>query len=80
MQYIELIKRISGVMVSVQASGEGNRGFKPWSGQTKHCIIGICFFPARHASPRSKMLTLDHNNVSKWSDMSTHRLLFRSVN
>jgi hypothetical protein len=40
MQYIELIKRISGVMVSVQASGEGNRGFKPWSGQTKHSTIG----------------------------------------
>jgi phosphatidylglycerophosphatase A len=43
MQYIELLKRIRGVMVSVHASGEGNRGFKPWSGQTKHCIIGICF-------------------------------------
>jgi hypothetical protein len=35
MQYIELIKRISGVMVSVQSSGEGNR-------KIENCVLGNC--------------------------------------
>jgi hypothetical protein len=34
--------RIGGVMVSVLASSTVDRGFEPWSGQTKDYNIGIC--------------------------------------
>jgi hypothetical protein len=46
--------RIGGVMVSVLASSAVDRGFKPRSGQTKDYEIGICCFPAKHASLRRK--------------------------
>jgi hypothetical protein len=36
--------RISGVMVSMLASSAVDRGFEPWSGQTKDYKIGICYF------------------------------------
>ena len=38
--------RIGGVMVSVLASSAVDRGFEPWSGQTKDYKIGICCFSA----------------------------------
>jgi hypothetical protein len=41
--------RIGGVMVSTLASSEVDRGFEPWSGQTKDYKIGICCFSAKHA-------------------------------
>ena len=66
-------------MVSVLASSAGDRGFEPWSGQTKDYTIGICCFSAKHAALWRKSkdwLTLNQNNVSDWSYMSTHRLLF----
>ena len=37
-------------MVSVLASSAGDRGFEPWSGQTKDYTIGICCFSAKHAA------------------------------
>jgi hypothetical protein len=43
--------------------------------QTKDYEIGICFFSAKHAELRGKSkdcLTRNRDNVSKWSDMSTH--------
>ena len=62
------MKRISGVMVIVLASGAVDRGFEPRSdqsgavdrgfeprsGQTKDYIIGICCFSAKHAALRRK--------------------------
>ena len=42
--------------------------------------IGICCFSAKHAVLRSKSkhwLAWIHYNVSGWSDMSTHKLLFQ---
>ena len=73
--------RIDGVMVSLLASSVVDRGFEPWSGQTKDYIIGICCFSARHAALRSKSkdwLAWNKNDVSDWGDMSIHRLVLVS--
>jgi hypothetical protein len=67
-------------MGSVLASSAVYRGFEPRSGQTKDYKIGICCFSTKHAALRSKSkewLARDQNNVSEWSDMSVHGLLFR---
>jgi hypothetical protein len=74
------MNRVSGVMVSVLASGAVDLGFEPWSGQTKDYTIGICCFVTKHASLRSKSkdwLARNQNDVSEWSDMSTLGLLFQ---
>ena len=68
------------VIVSVLASSAVDRGFEPQLGQTKDYKIGICCFSAKHAAFRRKSkdwLARNQNNVSEWSDMSTHRLLFQ---
>jgi hypothetical protein len=44
------LNRVGGVMVSVLASSAVDRGFEPWSGQTKDYNIGICCFSANHAA------------------------------
>jgi hypothetical protein len=41
-------------MVSVLASSAVDRGFEPWSGQTKDYKIGIWCFSAKHDALRSK--------------------------
>jgi hypothetical protein len=77
---IRLWNCIDGVMGSVLASSAVYRGFEPRSGQTKDYKIGICCFSTKHAALRSKSkewLARDQNNVSEWSDMSVHGLLFR---
>ena len=64
-------------MVSVLTSSAVDRGFEPWSGQTKDFKIGICCLSAKHAALRIKSknwLARNQNNVSEWRDMSTHRL------
>ena len=72
--------RIGGVMGSVLASSAVDRGFEPRSGQTKDYKIGMCCFSAKHAALRRKnkdWLARNQNNVSEWSDLSTHGLLFQ---
>ena len=72
--------RIGGVMVSVLASSAVYHGFEPRSGQTKDYAIGVCYFSAKHVALRRKSkdwLTRNQNNVSEWSDISTHGLLFQ---
>jgi hypothetical protein len=67
-------------MVSVLASNAVDRGFESRSGQNKDNKIGICYFSAEHAALRSKnkdWLARKQNNVSEWSDMSIHGLLFQ---
>ena len=57
-------------------------GLEPRSGQTKDYKIGICCFSIKHAALRGKnkdWLAKNQDNVSKWSDMSTHKLLFQGV-
>ena len=64
-------------MVSVLTSSAVDRGFGSRSGQTK---IGMCCFTAKHVALRSNSkdwLARNQNTMSKWSDMSTHELLFQ---
>ena len=71
---------IGGVMVSVLSSSVIDHGFEPRLGQTKDYKIGICCFSAKHTAVRSKSkhwLARNQNNMSEWSDMSTHGLLFQ---
>ena len=71
---------IGGVMASLLTSSPLDRGFEPWSGQTKDYTIGICCFSAKHAALRRKSkdwLARNQDNVSKWGDMSICRLLFQ---
>jgi hypothetical protein len=78
--FIDWRDPIGGVMVSMLASSVVDRGFEPWSAQTKDYKIGICCFSAKHAAYGRKSkdwLARNQNNVSEWSDMSTSRLLFQ---
>ena len=71
--------RIGGVMVSVLASSTVDRGFEPRSDETKDYKISICCFSTEHAALMIKSkdwLARNQNNVSEWSDMSIHGLLF----
>jgi hypothetical protein len=73
-------KRIGGVLINVLVSSAIYCGFEHRSGQNKDYKIGICCFSAKHASLRKRskdLLAWNQNNVSEWSDMSTHRLLFQ---
>ena len=72
-------------MVRVFASSVVDHGFEPRSGQTNDYKIGICCFSAKHAALRRQnkdwsVRNQNASNVSEWSDMSTHGLLFQSVN
>jgi predicted LPLAT superfamily acyltransferase len=67
-------------MVSMLASSAVDRGFEPWSGQTKDYAIGICYFSVMHAALRKKSkdwFARNQNNVSEWSDMSSRGLVFQ---
>ena len=78
--FLQRLNHIGGVMVSVLASSAVDRGFEPWSGQTKDYKIGMCCFSAKHAALRRKSkdwLTRNQNNVYDRSDMSTRGLLFQ---
>jgi hypothetical protein len=58
-------------MVSVLAVSVVDRGFEPWSGQTKDYKIGTCCLSTKHAALRSKSkdwLARNQNNVSEWSE------------
>ena len=76
----KIINRMGGVMVSVLASTAVDSGFDPRRIQTKDFKIGMCCFSAKHAALMRKnkdWLARNQNNVSKWSDTSTCRLLFQ---
>jgi hypothetical protein len=77
---LRLPNHIGGVVVSVLASSAVDRGFEPWSGQTKDYKIGSCCLSAKHAALRRKSkdwLTRNQKTVSEWSDMSIRRLLIQ---
>ena len=64
----------------VLASSAVDRGFEPWSGQTKDYEIGICCFSTKHAAFRSKSkdwLARNLNNMSEWSGISKYELCFQ---
>ena len=66
-------------MVSVFSSSVVDRGFEPPSDQAKHYKFDICCFFAKYAALRRKSkdcgMGRNQDNVSEWSDMSTHGLL-----
>ena len=67
-------------MVSVLASSAIDHVFKPRSGKTKDCRIGMCCFSAKYGALRRKSkdwLAWNQDNVSKWGDMSICGLLFQ---
>jgi hypothetical protein len=67
-------------MVSVLASSAVDRGFEARSVQIKDHKIGMCCISAKHTAVRRKSkdwLARNQDNVSEWSDMSTHGLLFQ---
>jgi hypothetical protein len=71
---------VGGVMGSILVSREVNRGFEPWSGQTKDYKAGICCFSAKHTPIKRKSkdwLALNQANVSEWGNMSIRVLLFQ---
>jgi hypothetical protein len=73
------LNHIGGVMINMIASSVVDHGFEPTSDQTKDCKIPICRFSNKHASFRSKSkecLARNQDNVSEWSIMSIHGLLF----
>jgi hypothetical protein len=76
-----MCNRIGGVVVSVLASSAVDGVFEPWLGQTKDYAIGVCCFAAKHAALRRNgkdwLVARNQNNVSEWSDMSIHGLLFQ---
>ena len=54
--------------------------FNALTDQTKDFEIDICCFSTKHVTVRSKSkdwLTRHQDNVSEWSNMSNHRLLFQ---
>ena len=70
----------SGVMVSMQALSGVDCELEPRLGQSKDYKIGICCFFDKHATLRSKSkdwLARNQDNVSEWSNMSNHGMLFR---
>jgi hypothetical protein len=72
--------RIGGVIISVLASDEVDRGFEPRSSQTKDYKIGICCFSSKYAALNRKnkdWMARNQNNVSEWNDMSIRGLLFQ---
>jgi hypothetical protein len=72
--------RICDVMVSALASSTVDNGFESRSGQTKDYHIGICCFSVKHEALRRKSkcwMARNQDNVSEWSDMSIHGLLFQ---
>ena len=73
---------IGGVMVSVLASSLVDRGFEPWSGETKDYKIGICCFSTKYAALTRKnkdWLAQNQDIVFVWGDMSIHRLVSVSL-
>ena len=69
---------IDSVIFSVLDLSLVDRGFQPWSDKTKGYKIGICCFCAKHTAflrGKSKhWLTPNQDNVSKWSNISSHGL------
>jgi len=68
-------------MVSVFASSAVDRGLQLRSGQTKYYKSGVCCFSTKYPALRARAKTVwfaqNQDNVSEWSDISTHGLLFQ---
>jgi hypothetical protein len=66
-------------MVNMRSTSVIDRGFKPVSRQQNTIKLVFATSRLKHAALRNKNkdgLAQNQNNVSKWSDMFTHKLLF----
>jgi hypothetical protein len=68
-----ILNHINGVMLTLIAV---NNEFEPHSGQIKDYTIGICCFSASLRRKIKDWLAWNQDNVSEWSHMSIHRLMF----
>ena len=70
---------ICGEMVSVLASSAVDRRFEPrWiTLKTMKLISVASSLSMQRSGERADWLARNQNNVSEWSDMSTHGLLFQ---
>jgi hypothetical protein len=71
---------ISSVRVSRLVLSAVDQEFEPGLDQTKDYEIDICCISAKHTALRSMnkdWLVRNQNNLSQWSNMSTHGLLFQ---
>ena len=66
---------IGGIMVSVLALSGISVSLSPVEFKLKTIELGICCSSAKHTALRSTRK--DQNNVSEWSGMSTHEMLFQ---
>ena len=74
------INLIGGVMFGVLVSSALDHGIKSRSGQIKNNKTGFDCFPANHTALRNKSKNgwaRNQDNVSEWSNMFFHRLLFQ---
>jgi hypothetical protein len=81
-KYIETIRKSAksdGVMVSVLALSAVDRGFVPWSGQTKNFAIGIYCFFTKHAALRSKSKDLPIQQFFSYIKLIFNEMMMRST-
>jgi hypothetical protein len=78
------INLIGGVMFGVLASSALDHGIESRSGQTKYNKTGCGCFPAcstkeqeQKKKPKKNKLARNQDNVSEWSNMFFHGLLFQ---
>ena len=76
------LNQIGGVMVNVITSVAVDRGFKPWSGQTKDFKISMCCFSANDTPLGRKSkdwFARYQDNVSEWGDITIHVCCFSEL-
>ena len=74
------VNLIGSLIGSMLASSAVDRGFEPWSGQTKDYEIDIYCFSAKHSAFKrmsKDWLAGNPDNVSELGDMSIRGLLFQ---
>ena len=78
--YSNIKNRIDGVMLSVFASSDVDRGFEPRWGEINDYKISMCCFSAEQTALRRKIkgwLVRNQDNAFEWSYMSNRGLLFQ---
>ena len=67
---------MAGIIVSMLTLSAVGSEFEPRSGQTTE-TIKLVFVPSLAKHAKTSWLRMNQDNVSEWSNMSTHELLFQ---
>jgi hypothetical protein len=67
---------MAGVIVSMLTLSAVDSEFEPRSGKTTE-TIKLVFVPSLAKHAKTNWLRMNQDNVSEWSNMSTHELLFQ---